>query len=286
MAAGLNTRLATVLRHRPTAADLLVVAGVGWRPGVVGHASLPAGAASPAGYAVETGRPVLSNDLSGERRFEVPELLAEHGAQSALNVVIGPVNGATFGVLEVGSTHRNEFLGDDIAFLQALANVLAAAIARTEAENAKHQALREKDLLMQEVHHRVKNSLQLVHSVLQMQARRADPAARRPLDEAARRIMTIGAVHRRLYAGRSVSQANAAEFLHELLADMRLMMPDPDAMGDVRLVAPYVLLSADATTTLGIVVTELVTNAVKYGARPISVEVADTPEGLLVTVTD
>lgn len=285
-ARGLNTRFAKVLRFRPADKDFLVVAGVGWRAGVVGHATFPASAECPAGYALHSRQPVLANGLSEERRFRLPSLLEEHGVQSAINVVIGPESGGAYGVLEADSTHRHAFAAADASFLQAIANVLAAAIGRSEVERAKDELLREKDLLMQEVHHRVKNSLQLVQNILQVQARQAGPDARRQLDEAAGRIRTIGAVHHRLYAGSSVTQTNAAEFLQALLDDMRPIMPAPEAMEHLQLAAPPITLSADDTTVLGVVVAELVTNAAKYGARPIAVELAQTERGLRITVED
>src|SRR5215212_3687453 len=58
-AEGLDAPLAKVLQHKPDEGALLVRAGVGWRPGVVGHARLGTGMASPAGYALHTGAPVI-----------------------------------------------------------------------------------------------------------------------------------------------------------------------------------------------------------------------------------
>src|SRR3954451_25388968 len=140
-ARGLNTRLAKVLRYREAGPDFLVVSGVGWRAGVVGSASVSAGPESPAGYAKQTGQPVLANDLAQERRFVLSALLEEHRVQSTINVVIGPVNGVTYGVLEVDSTHGHDFVAADTTFLQGMANVLAAAIARKETEAAKDELL-------------------------------------------------------------------------------------------------------------------------------------------------
>jgi two-component system, sensor histidine kinase PdtaS len=85
---GLGAPLAKVLQHVPGEDALLVRAGVGWRPGVVGHARLAADPASPAGYAMKTGAPVISNHLSAEDRFRTPALIAEHGARRAVNVVV------------------------------------------------------------------------------------------------------------------------------------------------------------------------------------------------------
>ena len=285
-AEGLNTGLAKVLRYRPDTADFLVVSGIGWKPGVVGRATLPGGSASPAGHAVESGHPVLANDVATDNRFRVPALLVDHAVRSAINVVIRPAQDGVFGVLEVDSTHESEFVAADTMFLQAMANLLGAAIARTEAAEATERKVREMDLLIKEVHHRVKNSLQLVQNMLQLQARTAGAEAKRQLELAASRIKTVGAVHHRLYAGPSVAHVQAAEFVRALLADMQAVLTGGHSEGDPSLEAPEIALPASATTALGLVVTELVTNAAKYGARPIAVKLEETQAGLLVTVED
>jgi two-component system, sensor histidine kinase PdtaS len=191
-----------------------------------------------------------------------------------------------FGVLEVGSTRPKEFVAADTVFLQAVANVLAGAIARAEAADAAEQRIRELDMLLKEVHHRVKNSLQLVQNMLQMQARSVGEEARRELEQAANRIKTVGSVHHRLYAGPSVGHVEVAEFLRALLADLQLILPGGLSSAETKLEAPTILLPAATATVLGLVVTELVTNAAKYAVRPIFVQLEETDPGLLVTVED
>lgn len=409
---GLQARHAKVLQHRAATSDFLVRAGIGWRPGVVGHATLGAGMDSPAGYAFHTSAPVLSVDLGVEDRFQVPALLAEHGVRSAINVIVGAGADQPFGVLEVDSTHRHKFVEADTAFIQALANILAAVLdrnvkegalqqserfarrvfesspdcvkvldrdgtllamngnglclmgikderavigqpwealwpeaerdnvrravaaagagqlghfeamcpacsgeqrwwdvlvaplsddgaapdqliaisrdvtTRQQAQAAQEHLLRQKDLLMQEVHHRVKNSLQLVRTLLQLQGRTASPETREQLDEAAQRIMTIGAVHQRLYEGGSVEETDAAAYLSALLSDMRGLFADAAAGRDIRLDVEPMRLSADHVTPLGLVTTELVTNALKYGAGAVQVRVRRIPGGVELRVED
>ncbi|MBY6261061.1 PAS domain S-box protein [Azospirillum sp. 412522] len=109
---------------------LLVRAGVGWNPGVVGHRSVGADLASPAGYALKTGEPVISNDLGSESRFRCPKLLAEHGVKRVINVIIRG-EGEPFGVLEIDSRQDGRFNPADAAFLQGVANLLGGAIDRS-----------------------------------------------------------------------------------------------------------------------------------------------------------
>jgi two-component system, sensor histidine kinase PdtaS len=161
---GLGAPLSKVLEYLPAEDVLLVRAGVGWRDGIVGTARLGTDTASPAGYALKTGRPVLSNHLAAEARFRSPALLAEHGVRRAINVVVRG-EGEPFGVLEADRRDPGEFSGQDIGFLQCLANTLGLAIDRERERAAREVLLVEKEMLVQEAHHRVKNSLQLVQAV-------------------------------------------------------------------------------------------------------------------------
>ncbi len=285
-ARGLQTEFSKMLSFRPTTNDFLVVAGIGWRPNTVGHAIIGGGLESPAGYALHTGTPTRANDLPSEGRFRSPALLVEHNIRSAINVPVAGETNVPFGVLEVDSTNRHEFVDADTAFLQSIGNVLSAALSRFAAEEAKDALLREKDLLMQEVHHRVKNSLQLVRTLLQLQARAASEEVREELEEAAQRIMTIGAVHQRLYEGGSVAETDAASYLRGLFEDMQAMTAVADGQRAITLTSEAIRLPADNVTPLGLVISELVTNAMKYGQGRIHVSLRRVEGGLEVVVED
>src|SRR6185437_6440605 len=98
-AEGLRTEFCKVLEYIPAENQFLVRAGVGWEPGVVGVATIGADVASPAGFALKTGRPVISNHLENEERFRTPEILARHDVHRAMNVILQG-DGRPFGVLE------------------------------------------------------------------------------------------------------------------------------------------------------------------------------------------
>jgi PAS domain S-box-containing protein len=135
VALGLETMFCKVLEYRPAEDELLVIAGVGWRDGVVGHARIGADLASPAGYALKTGNPVISNSLETEDRFYTPTLLTEHGILRAINVIIRYDN-THFGVLEADSRHQGDFEPHDLSFMQAAANLLGLALNRNRIEAA------------------------------------------------------------------------------------------------------------------------------------------------------
>jgi two-component sensor histidine kinase len=296
---GLETACAKVLQCLPKEKAFVVRAGVGWKPGVVGHARVGNDLQSPAGYAFRTGKPVLSKDLDSEPRFRTPKLLAEHGIRSTINVLVR-TDSDSFGVLEVDSTNRGEFAASDIAFLQTLANTLGVAIRAQQREDAKAQVLRdkealllenehllrEKDLLVREIHHRVTNSLQLVHSMLSIQVKLLDnEEASAQVGQAASRVLAIAAVHRRLYQAGSSHAADARTYMRALLDDMKALLPFAGRRR-LKLDMDRLALSADNLAHLGLIAVELVTNALKHGRGSIELAVKREEDSLKIVVSD
>ncbi len=119
----------------PDGDTLLLRAGVGWTEGAVGRALVSAGLESHAGYTLLSSKPVIVEDLRTETRFQAPPLLHDHGVISGMSVTISGRE-RPFGVLGAHAAKRRTFTQDDAHFLQAVANVLAAAIERKQAENA------------------------------------------------------------------------------------------------------------------------------------------------------
>ena len=186
-AEGLGAEYCKVMEYMAAENRLLVRAGVGWDEGVVGTASVGADLASPAGYALRTGKPVISNHLENEQRFRTPDLLVEHGIRRAMNVILQG-DGSPFGVLEVDSESEGEFTEHDIAFLQGAANILGMAIEQQQYQRKLQAALDRHQVLLKEVNHRVKNSLQVVSAMLQFQANATgDHALSESLNEAPER---------------------------------------------------------------------------------------------------
>jgi len=126
-----------VLQMRPDN-KLLLVGGVGWKPGHVGKATVKAGLGSQAGYTIATVGPVTVDDMSTETRFKPPALLTDHDVVSGITVVIGSQL-KPHGVLGTHTDSRRVFAEDDVNFLQAVANVLAAAIDRREDEERSNR---------------------------------------------------------------------------------------------------------------------------------------------------
>lgn len=142
--------------------------------------------------------------------------------------------------------------------IRDLADELTVAVAD------KDRLLEQKDTLLKEVNHRVQNSLQLVSSFLNMQARaEGDETLTRHLDEAQRRLAAVALVHRRLYADDNVRSVDLARYLGELVAELKTSMGAEWSDQLTPDLAP-ILISSDDAIQVGLVLVELVINAQKY----------------------
>lgn len=127
----LGTDLAKVVELQEDGKTLLVRAGVGWKPGVVGRIKLKVEDGTSEGHAFKTGEPVISANIDEEERFEYAPFVKENGVKAIANVlIIGAEARPPFGLLQVDSLQPREFTEGNITFLRGYANLLAAAVDR------------------------------------------------------------------------------------------------------------------------------------------------------------
>ena len=288
-AEGLQTRFAKVLEFEPEESRLMLRAGVGWDVDSVDNVSLAADLGSPAGYAYQTGTTVISNHLEVETRFRTPQLLVDHGVRRAINVLIekGGEGKAFFGVLEVDSADPGQFDEADADFLAGFAGLLGIAIERQQADAKLQEALEHQALLTREMSHRVKNSLTSVVGLLRVQARTApSPEVKNALEDASLRVDTIAQVHDHLWRSSHVGFVELVDFMNELCKKLKGTTDGHT----LHCHADPMLLSADHAIPLGLLINELVTNAVKYaypeGGGVIEVSAREIDEHLHVEVSD
>lgn len=285
-AEGMKVKLAKALRYEPEDDMLRVCAGVGWNAGIVGFTRIAADLASPAGYALRTGKPVISNHLAEEQRFRAPPMLIEHGVRRAINVLI-MAHGKPWGILEVDTADDGRFEVADIAFLQGFANLLGVAFERHDAEAQLRASIEHQRLLVSESSHRAKNSLAMLASLLSLQARAStSDAVKAALQEAIARIGTLASAHDLLWQSSAAGMIDVGRFLSELCERLQPQAPA------IRLVceADSIAIDADHAIAAGLLVTELVTNAVKHaypgGSGVVELTCRGTPERFVIRVAD
>jgi two-component sensor histidine kinase len=275
-AEGLRTEFCKVLEYIPDKNRFLVRAGVGWGPGIVGVATIGADLASPAGFAMKTGSPVISNHLEIEERFRTPEILVKHGIHRAMNVILQG-EGRPFGVLEVDSRSDDKFVEHDLAFLQGAANILGMAIERERHERRLKAALERHQFLIQEMNHRVKNSLALVASMLRLQAREdGEPAFAEHLEDATLRVAAIAKVHEQLYQTSDVERFDVGRYIEAICKDLGASFPQCQIFVEAQ---HGIVISTDRGISSALIVNELVTHAAKHAS------LGDGEHKVWVTVT-
>jgi len=151
-------------------------------------------------------------------------------------------------------------------------------ISASKAEGVIRNALREKEVMLREIHHRVKNNLQVISSLLKLQAMQvSDAAVRDVFTKSRNRVQSIALVHEKLYQSKDLSHVDFAAYVHVLVEGL-FRTHEAEERG----ISPAIGVSAlevpvDAAIPCGLIINELVTNALKHGfpgGRTGSVEVA------------
>jgi len=136
-------------------------------------------------------------------------------------------------------------------------------------ENAFRATLKEKDLLLREIHHRVKNNLQVVSSLLRLQASsQEDPAVHLALQEAQERIQAIALIHQKLKHAPDFSQLDLPGYVQTLAERLVRSYASVPALIDLRVCVASVELNPDAPVPLGLILNELVANALQHAFPP------------------
>ncbi len=157
-------------------------------------------------------------------------------------------------------------------FRELLGSSIEAALCqeklRKEKERAEQEMREARDraeLSLREVNHRVANSLQLVGALVRLQASSvSDPGARAALDETQARISAIAGVHRHLYTSSDVRVVNIGTYLESLVEELESSMRASGREHAILLSAEPLDIATDKVVPIGVIVTELVTNAYKY----------------------
>jgi PAS domain S-box-containing protein len=244
----LDVPLTKILKFEGTADNLLLVAGIGWQPGLCGSARVGIDAESQAGYTLTCGAPVVVADLLTEARFSGPPLLHAHGVRSGMSVVIPGSGERPFGVFGVHDTKLRAFDPADVDFLLSLANIVATTARHVEAEE-------QRTLLLREMAHRAGNLLQVVNSIANQTFGASDdiPRARSAFSQ---RLEAMARANHLIARG-GWSRTRLVEVVRETLLPFG---------SKVHTEGRDLLLAPELCFDLGLILHELATNSAKYGS--------------------
>ncbi|NQT12287.1 MAG: HAMP domain-containing protein, partial [Planctomycetes bacterium] len=154
---------------------------------------------------------------------------------------------------------------DEIGMLAAAINQMAAELReKTVSKDRLRASLHEKELLLKEVHHRVKNNLQVISSLLSLQAQEIrDPETSRLFEESQARVRSMALIHEQLYRSDDLAHINFGAYVEELVDNLRQGFGSAAAGVDFRLDVEPIPLLLDVAVPCGMIVNELVANALE-----------------------
>ena len=170
--------------------------------------------------------------------------------------------------------------------------VAADITARKLAEEITKKSLQEKELLLKEIHHRVKNNLQIIVSLLKLQSRFVYD--KRDLDifnKSRSRVETMSLIHEKLYKSSDISQIDIGNYLRDLVSHLLKAYNVNTSEIEFSITSENILLTIDTSIPCGLIVNELINNILKHAFPPghkgrISVDVKKHGEKIHLTVSD
>lgn len=222
-------------------------------------------------WAVDT--PLLQTDFSGRMSALLPivmwmaSLIVAFWALNRLAITHIKKLGRQMRQFAINRTLPRKPLGDmlpaEITAMEQAFLRMADSILQDEAR--LEDSIREKNILLKEVHHRVKNNLQLISSIMNMQIRQApDDAHRKVLQRLQERILSLAAVHKSLYQDDEMIRVDGALLLKEVIARSLAVGLAPNSGVTVKEDYDSIKIASDDAAPMTLLMSEAVTNALKY----------------------
>lgn len=207
-------------------------------------------------------RPIVHQDYAGlAARKGMPD-----GHAPVIRELVVPIlrGEQIVAILGVGNK-PTEYEAKDLEAVSTLANMAWDIVLRQRAEEKLRSSLREKDVLLKEIHHRVKNNLQFVSSLLSLQASTTQNAEVQVMCiESQRRLRSMALVHEQLYRSADLGRIHFKAYIQDLLSQLRASMAVKTQLVSIQLDLAEVTLPVDTAIPCGLIINELISNALKY----------------------
>ncbi len=206
------------------------------------------------------------SELPSEAEHERKEFESE-GIKTLVNVPI-MARQMMIGFLGFDAVHaRKLWIGDDIRLLKLIGEIIANALDRKAIEERLQGSLRDKEVLLREIHHRVKNNMQIVNSLLFLQEQtvrdQLGPIALDAFQQSRTRIKAMATIHDRLYRSSEFSSIDFEEYLNALVPDL-LSSYGIGSNIKIELSAQGIRLGLNAAVPCALIINELITNSLKH----------------------
>ncbi len=217
-------------------------------------------------------QPTIINDI--ELPAQPPRFLQFINSTGIRSLILMPLleQGQAIGLFYIGSLRPNAFSAEYIEMISEVTCSLAVAIRQARLHEALRiqaeklsSSLQEKEVLLKEVHHRVKNNLQIISSLLNLQsAFIKDEQILEIFRDSQYRVRSMALIHEKLYLSNNLAEINFAEYIYSLVNTIFRTMGMQRRGINVQIQAENILLKIDAAVPCGLIVNELVSNTLKH----------------------
>jgi PAS domain S-box-containing protein len=247
----------------------------------------------PQSRVIRTGKPINVKDYEAEVLNNVSFIRWKTENGKTLNTIDGsndnPQSAAfvpllkenkPIGVMQVQSIQKKAYTDDDIAFLSQIGTIVAIALdnarlfdslkrevdERRVAQTRLLQSLDEKDVMLREIHHRVKNNLQIIMSIIKMQrSHECSDETKTALGECLSRVTSISMVHERLYGSNNYQKVDLEGYFHGLKRQIFNLHKEVMTRVEIETHLSEAYFDMNQAIPLGLILQELLTNAAKHG---------------------
>lgn len=223
------------------------------------------------GWVIENKRPYLSNDLENSEIF-FGEMAEEFQTRNIICVPLIDSRNNAMGVLQaINKRGQQDFTPHDIPVFQALASHVSMAIERTRMEEKMKSRIKQKEVLLTEIHHRVKNNLATISGLIEMELDSVeDKHARHVLKNTYSRMQSMGEVHDMLCKKGLFDEVELGMYLSNLTEKISKTLSNPNTKVNISVEADTIHMAADRAMVCGLVLNELLVNIYKHAFEDIS----------------
>jgi len=212
------------------------------------------------GRVLVEGKPLF---VGGHEALRVPHA-AELGVKSLAVVPLYRYD-KRIGALTVGSFARHTFSQAEKELLNAISNEVGVVIAKLQADELIRITLKEKETLLKEIHHRVKNNMQVISSLISLQAQQATELETvEMLKESQSRIRSMALIHEKLYRSGSLAEIDFGDYVDSIIDELLRMFNVAPGAITITTDVENVLFGVDTAIPCALIINELVSNSLKH----------------------
>lgn len=214
--------------------------------------------------------------------------LAEHPHVNGFEVKVTSGKPGTVQVLEINATPSHDSTGR----FSGYSGIARDITERKNLENEVAASLKEKEILLKEIHHRVKNNMQVISSLLSLQARlMKDAKSREAIRESQNRVISIALVHEKLYQSKNLARIHYEDYLRKISENLIQSYGVPPGKIQLKIQAADIVLPVGKAIPVSLIINELLSNALKYAfpqdrKGTITIDFTGTNDHLILIVKD